>query len=149
MVDHPRRLEELFSLLEDKDVMVRERAAATLARLSESHSDRLLRVTERLKIGLTDDSAYVRWHIVYALSQVGSRHPSRASSIPDVFKGRLADDNRVVRSMALSALADLAAREPEAVAQAFAADAHAMPPAVARILRRTGRKPKAPALPSS
>ena len=45
VVDHPRRLEELLRILEDKDRCVRGRAAATLARLSESHPARLLRVT--------------------------------------------------------------------------------------------------------
>jgi hypothetical protein len=37
VVDHPRRLEELLRMLEDKDRGVRGRAAATIAKLSESH----------------------------------------------------------------------------------------------------------------
>ena len=49
VVDHPRRLEELLRMLEDTDRIVRGRAAAAVAQLSESHPARLLRVVGRLK----------------------------------------------------------------------------------------------------
>ena len=38
VVDHPRRLEELVTLLQDKERVVCGCAAATLVRLLESHS---------------------------------------------------------------------------------------------------------------
>ena len=60
VVDHPGRLNELVALLDDSERALRGRAAATLARLSESHAHRLIRVVDRLREALSDDSAYVR-----------------------------------------------------------------------------------------
>src|SRR3990172_12583877 len=62
IVAHPRRLDELISLIESSERIIRDRAAANLARLAQSHPGRLLRVIERLKQDLTADSAYVRWN---------------------------------------------------------------------------------------
>ena len=69
VVAHPRRLEELINMLDDRDRSLRDRAAKTLARLSESHPGRLIRVVERVREALVDDSAYVRWHLVYTLGR--------------------------------------------------------------------------------
>ncbi len=73
VVDHPRRLEELLRMLEDKDRIVRGRASVALAQLAESHPARLLRVVARLSEMMADDSAYVRWHLLYALGRLGSK----------------------------------------------------------------------------
>jgi len=48
VVAHPRRLEELLRMLEDKDRLVRGRAAVALTRLAESHPARLQRVAVRI-----------------------------------------------------------------------------------------------------
>jgi hypothetical protein len=147
IVDHPRRLEELAGLLEDRDVMLRERGAATIARLAESHPARLVRIIERLKVGLADDSAYVRWHVVYALGRLGFRFPARALSYLSELAGCLADDNRVVRSLALRALTDLAVRKPEVVLEVFSSKKQVLPPPLDRILRSAGRRPERPGRP--
>lgn len=132
VVDHPRRLRELAGLFEDKDILVRERAAAATARLAESHPGRLVRIIERLKAGLADDSAFVRWHLAYALGRLALNVPAKAPvCLPDLI-ARLADENRVVRSLAAKALRDLAARKPEMVVEAFSASKQAPPFALGR-----------------
>jgi HEAT repeat protein len=149
VVDHPRRLEELAGLLDDRDVMVRERAAATMARLAESHPARLVRITEKLKVGLADDSAYVRWHVVYALGRLGFRFPAQAPGYLPGLAGCLTDDNRVVRSLALRALTDLASRKPEIVLEVFSSKKQALPSPLDRILRGAGRRQERPGRPVS
>lgn len=135
VVDHPRRLEELVNLLQDKERAVRGRAATTLARLSESHPGRLVRHLERLREALGDDSAYVRWHMLYTLSQVISRFPRRASiSLADV-SARLADEDKLVRSFACRALEYVAARKPQIVQALFSGSKEKMPPSLARVLQ--------------
>ena len=57
---HPRRLEELLDMLGEQDLSIRGRAAATLARLAESHPESLLKAMPRLREYLDDDSDYVR-----------------------------------------------------------------------------------------
>ncbi|MBM3791326.1 MAG: hypothetical protein FJW35_13405, partial [Acidobacteria bacterium] len=99
VVNHPRRLEELVGLLEDKDVAVRGRAATTLVRLADSHPERLLRMAERLKGGLADESAFVRWHLVYVLGRLGWNFPARAASFLPRLADCLDDGNGVVRSL--------------------------------------------------
>lgn len=132
VVAHPRRLRELAGLFEDKDILVRERAAAATARLAESHPGRLVRIIERLKAGLADDSAFVRWHVAYALGRLGVKVPAKAPAyLPDLI-ARLADENRVVRSLAARALRDLAARKPEMVVEAFSASKQVPPFALGR-----------------
>jgi len=53
VLDHPRRIAELVSMLEDRDRSVRGRAAATLARLSETHQNRVVRLLEQIKTALS------------------------------------------------------------------------------------------------
>jgi len=135
VVDHPRRLDELVNLLQDKERAVRGRAAATLARLSESHPARLVRHLERLRGTLGDESAYVRWHLLYTLGLVISRFPRRASfSLADV-SARLSDEDRMVRSFACRALESVAIRKPQLVKSLFSANKEGIPPSLARLLQ--------------
>ncbi len=127
-------------MLEDKDRSVRGRAAATLARLSESHPSRLLRLLSRIKEAGSDDSAYVRWNLTYALGRLGSQFPARSASYLSDLLGRLEDENRVVRVLACKALAQVAARRPSAIEELFQNAKKEIPPAVGRILRKTKAK---------
>jgi HEAT repeat protein len=139
VVDHPRRLEELVSLLEDKDRMVRSHAAAALARLSESHPGRLFRILERVKECLSDDSAYVRWHLAYTLGRLGACFPNRSSRLVGELGARLDDENRIVRVFASHALAQIAERKPELIQELFEATKRQAPASVARVLHKYTR----------
>jgi HEAT repeat protein len=143
VVDHPRRLEELVDLLRDKERSIRGRAAATLARLSQSHPARLVRHLERLRETLGDDSAYVRWHLLFALGQVITRFPRRASfSLADV-KARLGDEDKLVRSFACRALEDVAAHRPQLVQALYSANKEEIPPSIVRALQASDPKANA------
>jgi len=134
VVDHPRRLEELVTLLQDKDRTVRGRAAATLARLSESHPSRLVRYLERLRASLEDDSAYVRWHLVYTLGRVSARFPGRSSAVVADLGSRLKDEDKVVRRFTCSALESIATRKPLLIKNLFTESKAEMPQSLARML---------------
>ena len=121
-------------MLEDKDLGVRGRAAAAVARLAESHPARLQRVVLRLRDGLADDSAYVRWHLVYAFGKIGSVFPSQSREFLNDLVSRLDDENRVVRSVACKALGQMAARKPLILEEFFHALKREIPPAITRIL---------------
>lgn len=137
VVDHPRRLEELLRMLEDKDRSVRGRAAVALAQLSESHPARLLRVVVRLREIMADDSAYVRWHLLYALGKLGSKYPLKSRGfLPDLVS-RLDDDNRICRVIAVRALGQVAARRPGLIEECFQNLKKEIPSAVSRVLRRS------------
>jgi hypothetical protein len=144
VVDNPRRLEELLRLLGEKERSVRGTAAATVARLSEFHPARLLRVLPRLKEALADDSAYVRWHLIYALGKLGSCFPVQSHDLLNDLVVRLDDENRVVRNVACKALGQMAARQPLLIEEFFKNLKREVPPAIARILRlqkaEAGRK---------
>ena len=140
VVDHPRRIEELVNMLEDEDRVVRGRAAATVARLSESHPARLLRLLERIMESLSDDSAYVRWHLAYALGRVGLRFPARSQGVLGPLSSRLEDENRVVRIMATRALGIMAERRPGMIQEVFESGKREIPSSIARILRDKSRK---------
>jgi hypothetical protein len=136
VVDHPRRLEELLRMLEDKDRSVRGRAAVALAQLSESHPARLLRVVARLSEMMADESAYVRWNILFALGKLGSRYPMKSRGfLPDLI-ARLDDDNRICRVLAMRALGQVAERGPQIIEECFNSLKKEIPSAVSRILRR-------------
>jgi len=138
VVAHPRRLPELINLLEDEDRTVRGRAAATLARLSESHAGRLVRVVDRLKDGLSDESAYVRWSLSYALGRVGSIFPNKVNRFLESVGSLLEDENRIVRALACRALARISARKPQLVRDYFEQSKRAMPVTVARSIKKSG-----------
>jgi len=144
VVNHPRRLQELANMLDDRHRAVRDRAAAIVARLSESHPGRLVRVLERIKDALLDDSAYVRWHLVYCLGRIGSSFPTRSSRFLGELSLRLEDDNRIVRRLACQALARVAVRKPLLVKQLFEGNKKAIPTALARVLqqKKSNRKPE-------
>jgi HEAT repeat protein len=137
VVDHPRRLQELLRMLEDKDRGVRGRAATTVARLSESHPARLLRAILRLREALADDSAYVRWYLLYTLGKLGSHSPSQARVFLSDLVLRLDDENRVVRSVAFKAISQVAIRKPLIIEEFFQNLKKEIPPSLARVLRRS------------
>ena len=140
VVDHPRRLEELVSMLEDKDRNIRGRAAATLARLSESHPSRLIRVLVRLREGLSDDAAYVRWHLAYTLGKLGSKYPVQSSRFLNDLGACLDDENRIVRFFTCKALIQVAVRKPVMIEEFFRNKKKEIPPAIARILKSSRPK---------
>jgi HEAT repeat protein len=135
VVDHPRRLEELLRMLEDKDRSVRGRAAATLAKLAESHPERLLRVIVRLKDGLFDESAYVRWHLAYTFGKLGFRFPTHSRAFLNELVTRLDDENRIVRTVSCKAISQVAIRKPGIVQELFQNLKREIPPILARLLR--------------
>jgi len=137
VVDHPRRMEELLRMLEDRDRSVRGRAAVALAQLSESHPARLLRVFARLRDMMADESAYVRWHLFYALGKLGSKYPlSSCDYLPDLIS-RLDDDNRICRVMAVRALGLIASQRPKLVEESFQNSKREIPSAISKILHRS------------
>ncbi len=140
VVNHPKRLEELLGMLEDKDRTVRGRAAATLARLSELHPARLVHVIAKLKLSLPDESAYVRWHLVYALGRLGTRFPSQSRDFLNEVVARLEDDNRIVRVFACKALGQVAARKPVIIEEIFAEHQKEIPASLLPILRTVKTK---------
>ncbi len=139
IVDHPRRLDELVSMIEENDLRLRDRAAATLARLAESHPGRLVRVIDRLAEGLADDSAYVRWNLASAFGALGSQFPRRLPDFLARLSDRLDDENRVVRVIACKALMRVAARHPEAVAVHFESSKRQLPRPLQRLLAGSGK----------
>lgn len=141
VVAHPRRLEELLRMLEDKDRGVRGRAVAALAKLSESHPARLLRVIDKLKASLGDESAYVRWYLVYTLGMLGARFPIQSREFLGDLALRLDDGNRVVRILAEKALGQVAVRNPLLVEECFQHLKREMPSAIARLLRNSKPTP--------
>jgi HEAT repeat protein len=140
IVDNPRRLEELLRMLEDKDRIIRGRAAVTLAKLSESHPARLLRAIAQIKESLNDDSAYVRWHLAYTLGKLGSQFPALFSDFLNDLVTHLEDTNRIVRIIACKALGQVAARKPAIVEDFFRDLKKEIPPAVARFLGKSKAK---------
>jgi hypothetical protein len=145
VVDHPRRLDELVALLQDKERKIRGRAAVTLARLSESHPARLLRHLERLRGFLSDDSAFVRWHLLYVLGRVLERFPGKAAGLLSDVGNRLADEDRIVRVFACRALEWIATRNPMIIVKLFEAKPGEMPPSLVRLLQVTPTQAKGPA----
>lgn len=145
VVDHPRRLEELINLLQDKERSIRGRASTTVARLSETYPARLVRHVDRLREALADDSAYVRWHVLYALGQVISRFPGRVSHSLNDIKARLGDDDKLVRSFSCRALEAVAARKPQLVQELFSAHPEEMPRSLARLLTISAQPQRKPA----
>jgi hypothetical protein len=135
VLDHPRRITELVSMLEDKDRSVRGRAAATLARLSETHPNRVVPLLDRIKASLGDESAYVRWHLAYALGQLSPKFSHRSIDLISDLLVRLEDENRMVRLFSCGALGRIAARKPRAVEEAFQTHKREIPPSVALIIR--------------
>jgi HEAT repeat protein len=135
VVDHPRRLQELLRMLEDKDRSVRGRAAAALARLAESHPARLQRVILQIREGLLDESAYVRWHLVYAFGKIGASFPAPFREFLNDLVLRLDDENRVVACVAGKALSQVAARKPLIIEEFFQTLKREIPPSIARVLR--------------
>jgi len=135
IVNHPRRLDELVSLIEDSDLRVRDRAAATLARLAESHPGRLLRVLDRLTEVLADESAFVRWNLAFALGSIGARFPGRLPDLLARLAERLDDENRVVRLIACKSLMRIASCHPKPVLNQFESSKRPAPLPLQRMLR--------------
>jgi hypothetical protein len=144
VVNHPRRIEELIAMFQDKDRIVRSRAATTLARLSESHPGRLLRRLDRIREALGDDSAFVRWHAVYCLGCVGSKHPGKAAEYLPKLMDLLDDENRIVRMFASRALGQIAVRKRKFIESFFKDRKLELPAGVIRILQGSNRQPQKP-----
>jgi hypothetical protein len=140
VVAHPRRFNELLSLLEDSDRAIRGKAAAALVSLSLSHPGRLAGSLSRLEGALNDDSAYVRWHVVTAIGALAVHYPRRAVELVRQLAGVLQDDNRVVRLMTGRALVRVSLVEPEVVAEAFSTVKGEVPQEVAQILSECARE---------
>jgi hypothetical protein len=139
VVDHPRRLGELLNMLEDADRSIRGRAAITIAHLSESHPRRLLRILDRLREGLADESAYVRWHLAYALGGVAERYPVRTiSCCLKELAECMEDEHRIVRLFALRALEKLGQRKLQLLKEHFSEGQREIPSKLAKILRTDG-----------
>ena len=131
---YPRRLEELLEMLGDSNLSIRGRAAATLARLAESHPESLLKAIPRLREYINDDSDYVRWHLVYSFGEIGVRVSESAREYwADVFHG-MTDDSRIVRMIAGKVAARLAAKNPDAVAAFFRDIQQPVPPELVKFL---------------
>jgi hypothetical protein len=135
IVAHPRRLDELVSMIEESDLRVRDRAAATLARLAETHPGRLVRVLERLAEGLADDSAYVRWNLAFAFGAVGAQLPRRLPDFLAKLSDRLDDENQIVRVMACKSLMRIASRHAQVVLEHFESTKRQAPRPLQRFLK--------------
>ena len=114
---------------------MRDRAAATLARLAETHPGRLVRVLDRLAESLADDSAYVRWNLAFAFGAVGAQFPRRLPDFLATLSDRLDDENRVVRVMACKSLMRVASRHPKAVLDHFVSSKREVPRPLQRLLK--------------
>lgn len=136
VVAHPRRLEELLRLLEDRDRIVRGRAAVALAQLSSSHPARLLRVLDRMREVMADDSAYVRWHLLYALGELGSKFPLKSRIFLADLISSLEDDNHICRALAAKALGQVAAKKPALIEECFGNLKKEPPPAISKIIHK-------------
>jgi HEAT repeat protein len=134
VVAHPRRLQELLRMLDDKDIGVRGRAAVALAQLSDSHSARLIRVGGRLKEALADDSAYVRWHVLYTLGMLGAKFPTQVRSLLPALVDHLDDANRICRILACKALGQVAERKPSVIEECFHSLKKDIPAVLSRLL---------------
>ncbi|MDR0843008.1 MAG: hypothetical protein LBP68_06290 [Acidobacteriota bacterium] len=131
---HPRRLDELLDMLGEKDLVLRGRAAVTLASLAETCPDRLLKVLPRLRECLGDDSDYVRWHLFYALGELGARFPVPTREYwGDVLAG-MDDGSRIVRMVVGKAAVRMATENPEVVAALYRDFRREPPPAIAALL---------------
>ena len=134
VLSQPRRLEELLDMLGDKELSIRSRAAAALARLAESHPESLLKAMPRLREHIHDDSDYVRWHLIYAFGEIGACVSSSTREfLSDVFVG-MEDSSRVVRMIAGKAAARLAAKRPDDIAAFFREVQRPVPPELAKYL---------------
>ncbi len=131
-------------MLEDRHRAVRDRAATILARLSESHPGRLLRILDRMKGALSDDSAYVRWHMAYCLGRIGSEFPMRSQRFLNELGLRLEDDNSVVRFLTCKALIRIAKKKSTLVEQAFESSKREVPDSLARVFQQSGSSVEKP-----
>jgi HEAT repeat protein len=122
-------------MLDEKDRGVRRRAVAALARLSECHPARLLRVMPRLREAMADDSAYVRWHLAYTFGKLGVFSPVQSRGFLADLILRLDDENRVVRDISCKAITQIAVKRPLVIEESFQNLKKEIPSAVARILR--------------
>jgi HEAT repeat protein len=136
VVDNPKRLDELVGMLEDRNLAVRGRAAATIGRLAETHTRRLVRILSRIREGLSDESAYVRWSLAHALGRIAAAHPNSIAEVLTSLVPATEDDNRLVRVLACRAVARIYSIRPQQVRGYFENGKKAMPESVARSLKK-------------
>ncbi len=129
-------------MLDDRDRSIRGRAAATLARLSQTHPARLIRVLDRLCEHLNDESAYVRWNLVYTLGQIADRQPGAVPKFFPELRRCLDDGNAIVSVMAVRAFRRLARRKQKMVKELFAGSDAPVPAALLDVIG-TQRSPEA------
>ena len=96
----------------------------------------MLRVIQRLREALADDSAYVRWYLVYSLGKLGWHSPFQARVFLNDLMSRLDDENRIVRNVACKALSQVAARKPLIIEEIFKNLKKEIPSSVARVIRK-------------
>jgi HEAT repeat protein len=138
--EFPRRLEELFDMLEDRDRITRDRAALILARFVSLHPSRLLRFVPRIREALLNESAYVRWYLVHTAGVLCELYPRRLKVIlPDLLE-RLQDQNKIVRMFAAKALARSAFHNPGNVERLFHDIDVEIPGIVNKVLRVAASK---------
>jgi HEAT repeat protein len=144
VVAHPRRMAELFRLLEDSDQSTRQRVGSALSRLADACPERLIRWADRIQKGLGDESAYLRWHLVYVLGRVVAAFPGRCEALLEMLIQALDDENRVVRVLSFRSLAGVGAAHRRAVESAFAAKRRDLPPELSRALQAHRATPASP-----
>jgi HEAT repeat protein len=135
VVNHPGRLNELIGLLEERNLSVKGRAAATIGQLSDTHARRLVRNLDRILESLSDDSAYVRWSLVYALGRIAAAHPACMTEIIRNLLAATEDTNRLVRVMACRAIVGVYSSRPQQVRNSLESLQKPMPDAVARSIK--------------
>ncbi|MBN2318212.1 MAG: HEAT repeat domain-containing protein [Acidobacteria bacterium] len=133
--DSPRRLKELFDMLGDRDRLMRDSAASTLAQFASLHPSRLLHFIPRLREALQDESAYVRWHIVHTMGKLCELFPKRLPGVLPDLLDRLDDQNAVVQTLATKALARSAFHNPGIVEELFRKFDREIPRIINNVLR--------------
>lgn len=108
-------VDEIASLLDSDDAVVRDDAAQTAARLGSSSSERLLPLTFDLVARLGDECAYVRAHAAMALAAIADAHPDELLPHADACLSRLTDANSAVRGGAVLVLSNLAVAAPDEI----------------------------------
>jgi hypothetical protein len=107
------RAGELWALIEDRDPLVRMRAADALEKASRSRPELLLPHKQALLDGRLDDGTpEVRWHL-FAMAARLPLSGAEAERLMFCLDAALHEDSsRIVKVMALQAAADLAAAHP-------------------------------------
>lgn len=140
IVERPRRLGELVCLLGERDRKLRGRAAATIAKLSESHPGCLMGHLRWLADASNDESAHVRWNLAFALGRICSRSPDQSEFAIASLVMHLRDPDVIVRAISGYALAEVARKKPELVMRSISGSEQTLPEWLGGVLKRYGCK---------